>query len=165
MKIFTSVILLISSAALLTSIHSLRMLKKMDLLNRDYWKQNAVKNGFAYLLWIALWLGSIGLLLKLSWAKRMLEFGLVMFLVMVLMIGITQIIGALKVLDLWGNENVESESGGEVEEDLQQYEYEAAFEGGNNNPMKKYVFQKVIVSVILMIFISAFAIWALVFLQ
>ncbi len=157
MKLFAIVILLVSSSALLASFYSMRALKKMGLLNKEYWKHKGLKNSFAYLLWVSLWLGSVGLLMKETWGKLLVEIGLVMFILFVVIQGIFKIIGLLKVGFATQETTID------VEEDM---EYEHNENKGVEDPfMKNYIIKGIVVSVIMMVLLGGLAYWALIFLQ
>ncbi|MGB1241261.1 MAG: hypothetical protein ACPG49_01985 [Chitinophagales bacterium] len=156
MKIFAIVTLIISTLALAISVRSFFILQKMGMLNREYLKHKGLKNTFAYLTWILVWLGAVGLLKQELWGKSLMQYGLIFFLIWVLMTGITRIIalvqmGWVKVVN---------------DEDDDEQETDAEDEGGFwDEGLKNYIFKDIAVNLVMMTLFSGLVIWALLFLQ
>ena len=155
MFVFALILLIISSAALLASLISLRAIKQMGMFNRQYWRKEGIKNALLYLLWILLWVGSIGLLLEQDWGKLPVQIGLILLLLFIVFTSIGNIVGFVKAGTAQPIREVDDEGNEEIilpdkfwDEDL-----------------KAYIFKGIVINLVLTTLSSALIIWSLQFLQ
>jgi len=160
MKFFAIITLVLSTFALLMSIRSIVVLQRMGMLDKEYLKHKGFKNAFAYLVWISIWLGAIGLLMQKPWGTSCMQLGLILFLILVLMTGIARIVGLVKMGWVKVEDDLE-----EGEEEFEQVEEEDEEEDFWDKGLKSYVFKGIAVSLIMMALFSGLVIWALLFLQ
>ena len=76
--VFAITLVLVSTVAFLYSGRAFYQLYQVDLLNKNFWKEYGLNSIFLTIIWILLFVGGIGMLLKEPWANNLVKntFGL-----------------------------------------------------------------------------------------
>jgi len=88
-----SLILLSVGAFMMTDV-AMYKLRQLDLLGKNYWKENGFKTVVLTILWGLLLVGGVGLLLEQPWAVQELKLAFGLFWVAGLLTWIWELIGA-----------------------------------------------------------------------
>ena len=96
--ILAIILILISSGAFIMTGRAMYQLRQMDLLTKNYWKENGLKTVLLTIIWLLLLVGGIGLLLEKSWAITELKTAFGLFWIAGFLTWIWQFIGGLMIL-------------------------------------------------------------------
>jgi len=96
--ILAIILILISSGAFFMTGRAMYQLRQMDLLTKNYWKENGLKTVLLTIIWLLLLVGGIGLLLEKTWAITELKTAFGLFWVAGFLTWVWQFIGGMMIL-------------------------------------------------------------------
>ncbi|MEM6318472.1 MAG: hypothetical protein AAF960_12440 [Bacteroidota bacterium] len=96
--ILALLLILVSVGAFFLTVRAMYQLRQMDLLTKNYWKENGLKTVLLSIMWLLLLICGIGLLIGTAWAVKGLKITLGLFWIAGFITWIWQFIGGLMVL-------------------------------------------------------------------
>ncbi|MEM1120914.1 MAG: hypothetical protein AAGJ18_10735 [Bacteroidota bacterium] len=96
--ILALLLILASVGAFFLTVRAMYQLRQMDLLTKNYWKENGLKTVLLSIIWLLLLVCSIGLLIGTAWAIKGLKITLGLFWIAGFLTWIWQFIGGIMVL-------------------------------------------------------------------
>lgn len=91
-------LILISLGAFFMTGRAMYQLRQMELLGKNYWKENGLKTVLLTIIWLLFLVGGVGLLLEKPWAVNELKVTFGLFWMAGLITWIGQFIGGIMVL-------------------------------------------------------------------
>ena len=96
--ILAIILILISSGAFFMTGRAMYQLRQMDLLTKNYWKENGLKTVLLTIIWLLLLVGGIGLFLEKTWAITELKTAFGLFWIAGFLTWVWQFIGGMMIL-------------------------------------------------------------------
>ena len=96
--ILAIILILVSAGAFFLTGRAMYQLHQMDLLTKNYWKENGLKTVLLSFMWVLLLVCGIGLLVEKTWAVTGLKITFGLFWIAGFLTWVWQFIGGLMVL-------------------------------------------------------------------